>query len=400
MREGWTIMTIGEVALHLCDGSHNPPVGIDFSEYPMLSSKNIFFDSYDYSEPRYLTKEQFDIENKRTNVSDGDILLTIVGTIGRVCCIKEPFQPFTLQRSVAVIKPNKNIIISRYLMYCLCGLNAYFNKEAKGVAQKGIYLKQLSKISIPVPPLQEQERIVAELDLLAGIIDKQKQQLKELDTLAQSIFYDMFGNPVENEKGWELKSLGDISVKISNGYNAKLEEGTYKTEGIMYFRCQNVWRNRFDYSDLVYIDEQTNAIMKSSSLKKNDFVITKIGRLFTENSSLGRVSLYEGEDDKANISGNLCFVRLKDGVCHKFILYILISEHFRDYVRNTTTGGIDKRALNCKQVASYNVILPPLELQKVFSEKVKAIESQKKSINRSLAESQKLFDYTMDKYFG
>ena len=241
---------------------------------------------------------------------------------------------------------------------------------------------------------------MAELDLLTGIIDKQKQQLKELDTLAQSIFYDMFGNPVENEKGWELKSLGDISVKISNGYNAKLEEGTYKTEGIMYFRCQNVWRNRFDYSDLVYIDEQTNAIMKSSSLKKNDFVITKIGRLFTENSSLGRVSLYEGEDDKANISGNLCFVRLKDGVCHKFILYILISEHFRDYVRNTTTGGIDKRALNCKQVASYNVILPPLELQKVFSEKVKAIESQKESINRSLAESQKLFDYTMDKYFG
>lgn len=400
MKEGWTIRTIGEVALHLCDGSHNPPVGIDFSEYPMLSSKNIFFDSYDYSEPRYLTKEQFDIENKRTNVSDGDILLTIVGTIGRVCCIKEPFQPFTLQRSVAVIKPNKNIIISRYLMYCLCGLNAYFNKEAKGVAQKGIYLKQLSKISIPVPPLQEQERIVAELDLLTEIIDKQKQQLKELDTLAQSIFYDMFGNPVENEKGWELKSLGDISVKIANGYNAKLEEGTYKTEGVMYFRCQNVWRNRFDYSDLVYIDEQTNAIMKSSSLKKNDFVITKIGRLFTENSSLGRVSLYEGEDDKANISGNLCFVRLKEGVCHKFILYILISEHFRDYVRNTTTGGIDKRALNCKQVASYNVILPPLELQKVFSEKVKAIESQKESINRSIAESQKLFDYTMDKYFG
>lgn len=285
-----------------------------------------------------------------------------------------------------------------YVAYALKSLNLV--SFASGAAIPHIYFRDYGQCEIDVPSIQEQERIVAELDLLTEIIDKQKQQLKELDTLAQSIFYDMFGNPVENEKGWELKSLGDISVKIANGYNAKLEEGTYKTEGVMYFRCQNVWRNRFDYSDLVYIDEQTNAIMKSSSLKKNDFVITKIGRLFTENSSLGRVSLYEGEDDKANISGNLCFVRLKEGVCHKFILYILISEYFRDYVRNTTTGGIDKRALNCKQVASYNVILPPLELQKVFSEKVKAIESQKKSINRSIAESQKLFDYTMDKYFG
>lgn len=325
-----------------------------------------------------------------------DILISVRAPIGainiadRQCCIG---------RGLAAIR-GANSVSNRFLYFFLTASKNTLISQGTGLTFKSIGKDALKNLQMPVFNLNEQERIVSELDLLAGIIDKQKQQLKELDTLAQSIFYDMFGNPVENEKGWELKSLGDISVKIANGYNAKLEEGTYKTEGVMYFRCQNVWRNRFDYSDLVYIDEQTNAIMKSSSLKKNDFVITKIGRLFTENSSLGRVSLYEGEDDKANISGNLCFVRLKEGVCHKFILYILISEHFRDYVRNTTTGGIDKRALNCKQVASYNVILPPLELQKVFSEKVKAIESQKESINRSIAESQKLFDYTMDKYFG
>lgn len=377
MREGWKGMKIADICEKASSNiALNKIQDID-GDYPI------------YGASGYIKNVDFYHRDKAYIgvVKDGS-------GVGRV----NTYPPMTsLLGTMQYILPKDGYCLG-YVAYALKSLN--LASFASGAAIPHIYFRDYGQCEICVPSIQEQERIVAELDLLTGIIDKQKQQLKELDTLAQSIFYDMFGNPVENEKGWELKSLGDISVKISNGYNAKLEEGTYKTEGIMYFRCQNVWRNRFDYSDLVYIDEQTNAIMKSSSLKKNDFVITKIGRLFTENSSLGRVSLYEGEDDKANISGNLCFVRLKDGVCHKFILYILISEHFRDYVRNTTTGGIDKRALNCKQVASYNVILPPLELQKVFSEKVKAIESQKKSINRSLAESQKLFDYTMDKYFG
>lgn len=377
MREGWKGMKIADICEKASSNiALNKIQDID-GDYPI------------YGASGYIKNVDFYHRDKAYIgvVKDGS-------GVGRV----NTYPPMTsLLGTMQYILPKDGYCLG-YVAYALKSLN--LASFASGAAIPHIYFRDYGQCEICVPSLQEQERIVAELDLLTGIIDKQKQQLKELDTLAQSIFYDMFGNPVENEKGWELKSLGDISVKISNGYNAKLEEGTYKTEGIMYFRCQNVWRNRFDYSDLVYIDEQTNAIMKSSSLKKNDFVITKIGRLFTENSSLGRVSLYEGEDDKANISGNLCFVRLKDGVCHKFILYILISEHFRDYVRNTTTGGIDKRALNCKQVASYNVILPPLELQKVFSEKVKAIESQKEFINRSIAESQKLFDYTMDKYFG
>ena len=377
MREGWKRMKIADI----CEKAS--------SNIALNKIQNIDGDYPIYGASGYIKNVNFYHRDRAYIgiVKDGS-------GVGRV----NTYPPMTsLLGTMQYILPKDGYCLG-YVAYDLKSLNLV--SFASGAAIPHIYFRDYGQCEIDVPSIQEQERSGAELDLLTGIIDKQKQQLKELDTLAQSIFYDMFGNPVENEKGWELKSLGDISVKIANGYNAKLEEGTYKTEGVMYFRCQNVWRNRFDYSDLVYIDEQTNAIMKSSSLKKNDFVITKIGRLFTENSSLGRVSLYEGEDDKANISGNLCFVRLKEGVCHKFILYILISEYFRDYVRNTTTGGIDKRALNCKQVASYNVILPPLELQKVFSEKVKAIESQKKSINRSIAESQKLFDYTMDKYFG
>ena len=168
----------------------------------------------------------------------------------------------------------------------------------------------------------------------------------------------------------------------------------------MYFRCQNVWRNRFDYSDLVYIDEETNKKMKSSSLKHNDFLVTKIGRVNTENSSLGRISLYEGDDDKANLSGNLCFIRLKkDVLVHKYLLYIFVSDQFRDYIRRTTVGGIDKRALNTKQLSTFPVHIPPLSLQQQFAEKIEAIEKQKEQIKQSIAEMETLFNSRMDYYF-
>ena len=140
--------------------------------------------------------------------------------------------------------------------------------------------------------------------------------------------------------------------------------------------------------------------MKSSSLKHNDLLITKIGRVNTENSSLGRVSLYDGEDDQANLSGNLCFIRLKKGVVHKFILYILISNDFRDYIRRTTVGGIDKRALNVKQIGSFPIILPPLSLQQSFASKIEAIEQQKALIQQSITEVETLFNSRMDYWFS
>lgn len=388
MREGWTIMTIGEVALHLCDGSHNPPVGIDFSEYPMLSSKNIFFDSYDYSEPRYLTKEQFDIENKRTNVSDGDILLTIVGTIGRVCCIKEPFQPFTLQRSVAVIKPNKNIIISRYLMYCLCGLNAYFNKEAKGVAQKGIYLKQLSKISIPVPPLQEQERIVAELDLLTGIIDKQKQQLKELDTLAQSIFYDMFGNPQTDERGWNMEKLSSICVSISDGSHNPPKGG--KKSDYLMLSSKNIKDGVLSLEEPRYLSKDEFSLEnKRTNVKKGDILLTIVG-------TIGRCCLF---DSSKNIvfQRSVAILKPNDTTNNLFLMYQMIMLRM---VFENEAKGVAQKGIYLRQLGNIMVIVPPKGLQDSFAQKIQAIESQKQSINRSIAESQKLFDYTMDKYFG
>ena len=184
--KGWEVKKLGEITTQITDGSHNPPKGIDKSEYPMLSSKNVFFGYYDYDSPRYLSKEEFEIENKRTNISDGDVLLTIVGTIGRACCVQEPFVPFTLQRSVAVLKPKKEIIFPLMLMFSLHLLSDFWNNEAKGVAQKGIYLKQLAKVSIPLPPLTLQQSFAEKIEAIEKQKELIKQSIAETETLFNS----------------------------------------------------------------------------------------------------------------------------------------------------------------------------------------------------------------------
>lgn len=299
--------------------------------------------------------------------------------------------------NTAVMLANQNISVN-YLYYIL--INIDFANLVKRGAVPTLNISELKNIIVPVPPMAVQEQIVAELDKINEVIADCRELLRNLDALAQSLFYDTFGDIYLNPKNWKISTLGDVSEKISNGANTKIDLDTYKSEGIMFFRCQNVWRNHFDLSDVVYVNEETNSKMKGSVLKHNDLLVTKIGRLFTENSSLGRVALYEGEDGKANLSGNLSFIRLKPTVVPKFILYILISDYFRDYVRNTTSGGIDKRALNNSQLKALPIYIPPLAIQNQFAAQVERIEEQKKAVEITIAELQTLLDSRMDYWFN
>ena len=162
---------LGDVAIKITDGSHNPPKGVDErTEYVMLSSQNIIEDRINYNSARYLSREDFERENKRTYLEKGNVLLTIVGTIGRTAIIDNE-KNITLQRSVAVIKPTGKIK-SEYLVASLKSDSTIkqLNKESKGVAQKGIYLNDLKKIFIPVPPITLQNQFSE----IVKQIDKQK----------------------------------------------------------------------------------------------------------------------------------------------------------------------------------------------------------------------------------
>lgn len=146
---------LGNLCTRITDGSHNPPKGVDFSDYIMISSKNINVNSLNMSDVRYLTEEDFQRENERTKIAKGDVLLTIVGTIGRAYVVKGDEGNLVMQRSVAVLSPGKNVA-STFLMYSLSN-DEKLEKEGRGNAQKGVYLKQLSNYKIKLPVLEKQK---------------------------------------------------------------------------------------------------------------------------------------------------------------------------------------------------------------------------------------------------
>jgi type I restriction enzyme S subunit len=192
----WEETVLEDVTKKITDGSHNPPSGVPVSQFLMLSSKNVFDDALDYLNPRYLSAENFDLEHKRTGIIPGDVLLTIVGTIGRCAVVPDGAPQITLQRSVAVIRPDQARLASRFLMYSLMSRRAELNEQSRGVAQKGIYLESLRNFSVMVPTLEEQVRIVGTLDQLQDhtnqLAKNYTQKAKSLNRIGTTLLHQAF----------------------------------------------------------------------------------------------------------------------------------------------------------------------------------------------------------------
>ena len=199
----WNKSTLKDIANKITDGSHNPPKGTEESDYLMLSSRNVFNGKLNFIKPRYLRKEDFINENKRTNIEEGDVLLTIVGTIGRSLVFPKTNKNITFQRSVAVIKPKKEIINAQFLMYFLISINDFLNKNAHGVAQQGIYLKALSQIEIMFPNYKSQKNLVTEFKLVNEkkdeLIDLYSKKLNQLNSLKSSLLNQAFSGALTKE---------------------------------------------------------------------------------------------------------------------------------------------------------------------------------------------------------
>ncbi|PBH55551.1 restriction endonuclease subunit S [Clostridioides difficile] len=209
----------------------------------------------------------------------------------------------------------------------------------------------------------------------------------------------MFGNPVNNPRGWEVKRLNDISTEILSGTTPKGGSQVYIEKGIIFLRSQNVWKNKLVLDDVAYIDEETHNSMKKSSLKNRDILITKTGRINTENSSLGRAAMFLGEDDSANINGHVYLIRLKKNIINEFVLFILTIDVYREYIRSVCVGGIDKRQINKEHLEEFPIILPPVELQNEFVGFIKEVDKLKLKIEDSLKQLEDNFNSLMQKAF-
>ena len=266
------------------------------------------------------------------------------------------------QRTYIIEENGEGSLYVPYLYYFMERYIEELRKQAIGGVIKYIKLENLTEALIPLPDIKIQKHIVFNLSKAKGLIDKRTEQIGELDTLIKARFVEMFGDPIKNPMGWKVKKLGELSIQINSGNTPKGGEQVYVDKGIAFFRSQNVWKNRLEMDDIAYIDETMHKSMSRSSLKHGDILMTKTGRINTENSSLGRAALYLGEDDKANVNGHVYFIRLKPNINNRFILRILVSNEYRDHIRSVCVGGIDKRQLNKNHIEDFPIICPPEDM--------------------------------------
>ena len=307
---------------------------------------------------------------------------------------------FDAYQRTYILESSSNKLYMPYLYFFMDKYVDTLRKQSIGGVIKYIKLENITNASLELIDINKQKEICNKIYKVKELIDKQKKIIDHLDTLIKARFVEMFGDPVLNNYQWEVKKLKDLSVLITNGTTPDGGDKNYKNKGIMFLRSQNIWKNRMELDEVVYISEEMNNNMKKSQVQHNDILITKTGRINTENSSLGRAALFEGKNNCANINGHVYLVRLNKSVLPKFVLTILIGDEYREYIRKVCVGGIDKRQINIEQVENFPIILPDIKTQEKFCDFVQHIDKLKFDVQKSLEKTQMLFDSLMQKYFG
>ena len=378
---------LGEVCIQITDGSHNPPSGVEQSEHLMLSSKNIDDDFITLDSPRFLSHSDYIAENKRTTVSEGDLLMTIVGTIGRVAIVPEELKGICLQRSVAVIKPEREVVNNRYLMYQLQNMRPFLEKEARGVAQKGIYLKQVSQLDIKLPELEHQMQIVKVLDKASKLIFLRRQQLAKLDELVKARFVEMFGDPVKNTMDWEIKPLSELG-ELNRGVSKARPRNSPELLGGPYPLIQTgEVANAKTYITSFNSTYSEKGLAQSKMWPKGTLCITIA-------ANIAQTSI---------LTFDACFPDSVVGFISRNMtneLFIHYWFSFFQKILDEQAPQVAQKNINLKILSELNVIVPPLSLQNRFAAFVERVDQQKQTVQQSLEKLELMKKALMQEYFG
>jgi len=370
----WLSTTIGDICTKVTDGSHNPPKATD-SGLPMLSAKNIHHGLIDFDEEhRLIPNDEFEVENKRTQIAKDDVLLTIVGALGRTAVVQSDIPRFTLQRSVAVLRP---LIDPRYFRYCL--ESPSFQKQivdnAKGTAQKGVYLKTLKSLEINIAPLAEQQLIADKLDNLLSQVESIKARLERileiLKELRQSVLAAAVSRKLTDlESSWEEKKLKDCFDCIDGDRGPNYpKKDDYLNEGYcLFLSTKNVREFGFDFKELVFISREKDLQLRKGKLERGDIVITTRG-------TLGYVASYDDSVpfDEIRINSGMLILRKKNKeFVNDFFKILIASPVFQRLISLRQTGSAQPQ-LPAGILKDFNLAFPCVEEQVKIVNKVKVI---------------------------
>lgn len=305
-------------------------------------------------------------------------------------CVRYVAGKFFLNDSGLSVK-SKEELEQAYLNYHLLFFNDVIYHLGKGAAQRNLDVKAFRQLVIAIPPKSTQLSIVSELDKINELIRIKKEQLKDYDTLAQSIFYEMFGDPVVNEKGWEMKTLGHICEITSS---KRVFANEYVDTGVPFYRSKEVIEKskQLPISVELYISESHYNKIKSS------FGVPQIGDiLVTAVGTIGKIWVVDTNEPFYFKDGNLVWLRnIKGAHCEyfRYSLFYLIDEY-----KKVNANGAAYNALTIAKLKLMLCPLPPLSLQQSFAHKIEQIERQKAAVQSTITDLETLLAARMQYWF-
>ena len=311
---------------------------------------------------------------KRSQLKAGDVLFSIAGAIGRVAIVTEEMIPANTNQALAIIRISDEQVYLPYIKLILTSpiVIEQFERKKQGVAQLNLSLKDINEISIPLPNKDKQIELAELFDKVADIIVKRNMELTSLDNLIQARFVEMFGDPVQNTKGWNIDTCKNLTSKIGSGATPKGGRESYGTEGISLIRSMNVYNNRFEYKDLAYITDEQADKLSNVTIEENDVLLNITG------ASVARCCAVPKELIPARVNQHVAIVRCKDRLLPEFLCSMFTEDSYQRLLWSiATSGGATREAITKQQIEDLVLIVPPIELQQQFVDFCKQVNKLK-----------------------
>lgn len=387
MREGWEYKKLGQVCTSDLGKTLNKSK--DRGElHPYLCSINILWDKIDLSTLKQACFEAG--EQEKYTVRKGDLLVCEGGDTGR-SAIWDRDETILYQNALHRLRFHESVFpkfVLFYLMY-LKDIGEIDNKYSKGVTIKHLVKKALLSIPLPLPPKPTQLSIVSELDKLNELIQIKKEQLKDYDALAQSIFYEMFGDPVVNEKGWKVKTFGDIGT-LERG--AGISKKDFVEDGLpcVHYGQLHTTFGAYTRKNITFIPK--DLFPKYKIAHPGDLILA-ITSEDVEGSC--KSTAWLGDYDVVVGSDAAIFHHNQDGI---YLSYYTRTKAFYNE-KAKYAKGFKVTHISTKEIASISICVPPLSIQNTFANKIEQIERQKTIIQESIADLETLLASRMQYWF-
>lgn len=387
MRKGWEYKKLGEV----CEVVTGTTPKTNIPEYwgkghywvtpAELNDTTVYIDKTE----RQITDEALS-KTKLRLLPVGTVLLSSRAPIGKVAIANaEMYCNQGFKNCIC-----SEAIYNKYLFYFLRLKKDYLNSLGRGATFKEISKSIVESIKIPLPPKSTQLAIVSELDKINELIRLKKEQLKDFDNLAQSLFYEMFGDPVENEKGWEAKKLGDVCTDIKYGTSKPASENGRYT----YLRMCNLTTDGFlDLSNTKQIDIPDDEIEKCI-VRYGDILFNRTNSI----ELVGKTCLFDKKEPMV-IAGYIIRVRLNDTLLPVVLSRMFNLASIKKLLRSMAKGAVNQANINSKELASIRIPLPPLSLQRLFAQRIEQIEREKSEVQKSIQDFETLLASRIQYWF-